>query len=180
MMFRRFSRTGTEALNEIASHALTAMFQAGAQFFLYRAGGNAEALGDIAVRQLVDASGDDDGAPAFRQLLQGPFQFFQFGARAEGAGRVGQFIGHLVQVVDVGQAEQTRIVATLIFRNVDGDTHQIRGRVADRLGRIHPFHPQIRFMQRVIGQVFRAQAALQVAAKLSVAFQEQLAQGGFE
>lgn len=31
-------------------------------------------------------------------------------------------------------------------------------------------------MQRVIGQVFRAQAALQVAAKLSVAFQEQLAQ----
>ncbi|MNT19976.1 hypothetical protein D3C72_1552670 [compost metagenome] len=132
------------------------------------------------MRQLVDAGGDDDGAPAFRQLLQGPFQFLELGARAEGAGRVGQLIGHLVQVVDIGQAEQARIVAALIFRNVDGDAHQIGGRIADRLGRRHPLHPQIRFMQRVIGQVFRAQAALQMAAKLSVAFQEQLAQSGFQ
>src|SRR5450830_1571682 len=96
MLFRRFSGAGTEALYEIAVHARAAMFQAGPQFLFHRTRRNAKARGDIAMRQLIDAGRDDDGAAAFRQLLQSPLQLLEFGTRAEAARRVGQFIGHLI------------------------------------------------------------------------------------
>ena len=161
-------RPGTEALDILFFQFPAAMLQAGAQFLLHRAHRDAEALGDLAVRNLVDPRGDHDGLAPARQFRQRRLQRRQLLAPLDLADGSRRLVGQLVQLLQFFHGEQARAATALVFGDVDRDLEQIGRRILHRRGIGHALDAQPGFLHGFVGQVFRAQPDAQALAEVLV------------
>jgi hypothetical protein len=86
---------------------------------------DAEAGGNLAVRQLLDMRGDEYRSTPLRQFSKCPFQLFELKTGFGNCGRVRAIIGNAGDRSDFGLAEQPTFAFTLVLGDINGGAKEV-------------------------------------------------------
>ena len=157
ILLRRFSRPGTESLNDVSLHTFSAKIQRRPQFFLHHARRYLETPGNLAVCDPFKTRSHQYLVLPPRQLMQNALQFMYLISGIDNPYRVLRIVLQLQQRIDFINLQQTRTAVLPIIGDVQRRAIQISLGILYLLFLSTLFDAQPGFMQYVIRQILRTQ-----------------------
>jgi len=143
---------------------------------LDRPHGDTDALGDVAMGQILDSGHDQDLPPALGQLGDCASQQGDLRTLLDLALGGGPIVRNIEQAIDLLAGQAAVLCSAMIVGDVQGDPEQIGLGASDRFDIGHAFDAEIGFLQHVRGEIGGSQSARQPLIDAVIVGQQQFAQ----
>ncbi len=138
------------------------------QIDLHGAGVDAQAPGDLAVRQLLHHRKQENLPLARGELHEGVLERLDLQPRLDHARRIRSLVDHVEEIVELRCAHAMAPCPHAIAGDIDGDAEKICLRALHFRGLGRAIEPQERVVQNLVGELGRAQRASELPGQAVV------------